>query len=196
LSALAALGIDTITKKIQIKSVLLLCLIPFLLEVWQIKTPSVSVPLENSIPAVYKWIRRQPEPVIIAELPLSVFYHGIVMEDQLYTPYAALRQPDTYALETYRTYFSAYHKKRMINGYSGYLTDSYNKLAANLEGFPSDNSIQTLQHLGVTNIIVHLWQYDVKKQDEIRTALSESRLVTPVYFENNDVLYIISNNLD
>ena len=97
------------------------------MEVWQKNTPFVSIPEKNAIPKVYSWLRAQPEPVVIAELPISLFYHGTMMENQLYTSYASLNESGIYAIETYRIYFSTLHKKRMINGYSGFLPDRYNR---------------------------------------------------------------------
>jgi len=194
LSILAALGIDKIMKQVKSKWIVCLFIIPFLIEIWQINTPFVSVPLENSIPKVYKWIQRQPEPMILAELPLSIFYHGNLMEDQYYTPYSSLQKEDTSALETYRTYFSAFHKKRMLNGYSGYLPEQYNSMAGILENFPSEYSITALRNLGVTDIVVHIWQYDESKRNGIIKMLTDSTLVSLSYSDGKDFVYKILKN--
>ena len=44
--------------------------------------------------------------------------------------------------------------KPMVNGYSGYMPVRYFEHTANLEGFPDERSIQYLQRLGVTRVLV------------------------------------------
>jgi hypothetical protein len=191
-SALASMGIVAISKLKTSKWIIGILLCMFIAEIWQYNTPVISLPSEKNLPKVYQWIREQPEPMILAELPISLFYHGETMENQLYRTYDALRQSDTYAIETYRIYFSTFHHKRMINGYSGFLTDSYNRLAENLENFPSEYSIRSLQDIGVTHAVVHLWQYDNKRRSDITKALSDSPLLTVSYSQNGDLVYAIN----
>jgi hypothetical protein len=191
LSALSAMGINYLmkVKTGKLISGLLLCL--FFIEVWQIRTPYVSIPSGASIPKVYGWVRLQPEPMILAEVPISLFYHGNSMEDQLYLSYSNLKEPDIYALETYRIYFSTFHKKRMLNGYTGFLPESYNNVAAILENFPSDYSISTIRDMGITHVIVHLWQYDEKEKAVIMKTLDTSTVLSLSYSDSEDRVYII-----
>lgn len=191
LSALAAWGIDHITKKNKSKWVIGVFLCTFIIEVWQTNTPFVTIPLEKSIPKVYSWIAKQPEPMILVELPVSLFYHGSSMENQLYMPFSALGKADTYALETYRVYFSAFHKKRMINGYSGFLPESYNRLTETLEDFPSQQSIKALQDIGVTHAVVHIRQYENENRSKIVQALASSSLLTLSYSIDDDLVYTV-----
>lgn len=191
LCVLAAGGIDHIMKKNKSKWVAGVVLCTFIFEVWQTNTPFVTAPMKQSIPGVYTWIQEQAEPMILAELPIALFYHGNTMEDQLYKSYAMLHGSDVYALETYRVYFSVFHKKRMINGYSGFLPESYNKLAETLEGFPSEFSIKSLQEIGVTHAIVHIGQYENKKRDDVVKALNNSSLLTLAYSIDDDRVYTV-----
>ncbi len=191
LSVLAAWGIDRVMKKNKTTWVAVIFLCTFIFEVWQTNTPFVTVPLKQTIPEVYQWIFKQPEPMILAEVPISLFYHGAIMNDQLYRSYDTLQRSDTYALETYRVYFSTFHKKRIINGYSGFLPDSYNRLAQILEGFPSELSIKSLQDIGVTHAVIHIRQYEVKERSEIAKALANSSLLTLSYSNDDDLVYTI-----
>lgn len=102
-----------------------------------------------------------------------------------------LRELDIYALETYRIYFSSFHKKRMMNGYSGFLPESYNKLVDALGEFPSEISIKALQDIGVTHAVVHLRQYEKEKRNEIIKALASSSLLTLAYWQDDDFVYTI-----
>jgi len=88
LSMLASFRLDALLKKPRSWVLTIIILVIFLMEVWQKNTPFVSIPEKNAIPKVYSWLRAQPEPVVIAELPISLFYHGTMMENQLYTSYA------------------------------------------------------------------------------------------------------------
>jgi hypothetical protein len=191
LSALAALGISYLRKKHTPRLVIGIIVCLFLLEVWQTNTPYVAVAREQSIPDVYLWIKSQPEPMVLAELPISLFFYGTTMDDQLYKSYQTIREPDIYALETYRIYFSSFHKKQMINGYSGFLPDYYNRLAETLESFPSEYAIQRLQNIGVTHAVVHLWQYETKKRNDITKALEKTATVSTVFSNNDDIVYSI-----
>lgn len=185
LSVLASFGITYLLKRKK-SAVVHGAVVLFLMEIWQIHTPFISIP---PLPPVYQWIKVQPEPMILAEMPISLFYNGTKMELQLEKTYHELLESDTYALETYRVYFSSYHKKRMINGYSGFLPDSYNRLAETLEDFPSEYSIDELKKIGVTHAVVHLWQYEDK--DTITTKLTEFPELRLIYSDQHDMVYAI-----
>ncbi len=187
LSMLAAWGIKDLSKSLKARWIIVIFLI-FLIEIWQTNTPYVPI---ASMPKVYQWILEQPEPIILAEVPISLFYHGNIMENQLYRTYGTLQKSDTYALETYRVYFSVFHKKRMINGYSGFLMESYNKLTETLENFPADFSIKELRDIGVTHAVVHIRQYENEKRSDIIKALDSSPLLTLSYSNDDDLVYTI-----
>jgi hypothetical protein len=195
LSALSAFGIEYIMRlnlpNVGRKAILGLIFCLFIIEVWQIRTPFVAIPPDISIPKVYEWVRIQPEPMILAEVPIALFYHGNTMEDQLYLPYTNLKQKDIYASETYRIYFSTFHKKRMINGYTGFLPESYNILAEKLENFPSDYSIKTMKDIGITHVIVHLWQYEEDEKTNILKKLNTSPQLTLTYEDHENYVYSI-----
>ena len=194
LSMLSAFGIKELIKRKYGTWIIGAFFCIFLLEIWQIRTPFVSIPLKNSIPDVYVWIAKQPEPMILAELPVSLFYHGRKMEEQLTIPYTKLEKEDVYALETYRVYFSSFHQKRMLNGYSGYLSDTYNKLTEMLEGFPSEYTILEMRKIGITHIVVHSLQYDPKIREEMMATLKLSPLVTLTFDNSIDFVYRIAKS--
>lgn len=192
LCVLAAWGIDNVLKKDKLKWIIGLLTFSFIIEIWQTNTPYVEIPIDRSIPKIYTWVRDQPEPMILAELPVSLsFYYGNSMENQLNKSYATLQKPDVYALETYRIYFSAFHKKRMINGYSGFFPESYNSLVDTLENFPSNLAVNALQDIGVTHAIVHIGQYEETKRNDIVQALALSPSLTLSYSTDDDLVYTI-----
>ncbi len=190
LSVLSAYGINHLVKRKKTLIVYAAVLL-FFVEIWQVHTGFTPVPASDAMPPVYAWLSSQQEPMILAETPVSVFYNGTKMENQLHRSYSELSRQDTYALETYRMYFSTFHKKRMINGYSGFLPDSYNKLTATLENFPSEYSIGVLRKLGVTHAVIHLWQYTDTQRSDITKTLESMPFLTLVYSDEHDRVYVI-----
>lgn len=173
LAVLAAIGLTTLLTKKNMLLVMGIILALFLVEIWQIQTPSVDMPVGNSIPPVYQWLAGKPDSTIIVELPLRPEWRGIPMEEQLMRTYRETRDKDVYASETYRIYFSTIHHKRMINGYSGFFPQIYHDQAGILDNFPSAASIDLLtrQHIGY--IIIHAWQYTDKNFSEIERQISQ-----------------------
>lgn len=192
LSGLAAIGLSYILKG-KLKFLLSgLIIFLFMVEVWQVQTPSVPIAIGNDVPVVYQWLSTQPDSVIIAELPfrpLAVIVSS--MQDQLFRPYEKIRDNDGYALETYRTYFSIYHRKRMLNGYSGFFPQVYHDQATILQYFPSKSSIDLLERQHVTYIIVHAWQYTNKYIQDIKRELSRFQNIKLVQQLGDDYVYEI-----
>jgi hypothetical protein len=92
------------------------------------------VPVGHRVPEVYRWLAAHPTGAI-AEVP--VHGEGLVRE------------------ETLEMYFSAYHFKPIVHGYTAYpplLTRHLRRLAAE---FPSPVSLQALHSVGVDTVVVH-----------------------------------------
>jgi hypothetical protein len=156
---LAGIALDQIMILTKKSTIIYITLIIYFLEIWQINIPFVQVPLKSSIPEVYKWLVNQPQNTIIAELPMKLFYDGAPMSAQIMKTYDSLTDMDNYAAETYRVYFSSFHGKKMLNGYSGFFPTTYNDFAKSMENFPSTGSLNTLKENNVTYIIIHSRQY-------------------------------------
>lgn len=195
LCALASFGISKIYESKKYIWILPVLLSLFIVEIWQTNTPFVSIPSQREIPLVYEWIKQLPEPVALTEVPISLFYHGDKMESQLYRSYSELKQGDVYALETFRIYFSTFHHKKLLNGYSGFLPASYNHYAEILEDFPSEYSIKTIRDIGITHVIVHLSQYEKLKRAELTSLLASSPLLTKIYEDNDDQVYKLNKKI-
>jgi hypothetical protein len=92
------------------------------------------VPVGHAVPTVYSWLGHDRARAL-AELPIRG--EGHVRE------------------ETLEMYFSTYHWKPIIEGYTAYpslLTRVLRRLAAQ---FPSGASLQALQRVGVDTVVVH-----------------------------------------
>ncbi|MGE0703553.1 MAG: PA14 domain-containing protein [Vicinamibacterales bacterium] len=99
---------------------------------------TMAAPIEVSraqpVPSIYAAVRNEVG-AIVAELPLP----------NPRTPFVNAR----YMLH------STAHWKPMINGYSGFVPDSYRAHHEEIDNFPDQRSIIALQSLGVTHLFVH-----------------------------------------
>ena len=59
-------------------------------------------------------------------------------------------------------YFSTWHWTRMVNGYSGFVPQSYQDFTVGTAGFPLGDTVEFLQRVGVTHVGLHcaLWDDD------------------------------------
>jgi hypothetical protein len=108
-------------------------------------------PIYTRPPAIYA--RLPDSPVVLVELPLV--------------------RPDI-AYEPYYMYFSTFHWRSLVNGYSGFSPPSYQRLVDLMENFPSDDSIAELRRRGVTHVVVHGAFYRPAQYDRMIARLDES----------------------
>src|SRR5439155_11138716 len=120
-------------------------MITLLAEVWAVPT-SINVRLHGAglawpsadlagrdLTPVYRLVRSLPEGTVLAEFPFA--------------------DP---ANEIRYVFYSGYHRKPIINGYSGFSPEHYTRLAGALADVPtSDESWAALVESGATHAIVH-----------------------------------------
>ncbi len=102
-----------------------------------IPLPLLTMPIGDQIPAVYRWLNQQPGNGPILELPMRTNLRDI---------------------EGPRVYYSAFHWKPMVNGYSGWHTPVYTKLLGFTPTFPDEPSLRWIVGVGVQYVIVHRGQ--------------------------------------
>ena len=90
-------------------------------------------PVWRTAPAIYEAL--PPRPVVLAEFPAG-------------------GRPERFPATPY-LYFSSWHWRNMINGYSGYLPASYVDALEMLERFPADETLTLLRTRGVTHVTVN-----------------------------------------
>jgi hypothetical protein len=95
-----------------------------------------------------------PAPVVLAEFP----FHR-AEEAHLDAPYVLA---------------STAHWHRLVNGYSGFIPDSYARRAEALSHFPDEGALAELHRLGVTHVLVHGSRYRPQRAARIQSLL-ESR---------------------
>ncbi|MBC7228932.1 MAG: glycosyltransferase family 39 protein [Actinobacteria bacterium] len=105
------------------------------------------------VPEVYTWLRDQGD-VRVIELPT-----GTLGPVNLYDRNVDWRPQQVYDYiyrECRVMYFSTYHWKKMVNGYSGYMPFFYRRIMMEMQGFPSARSVALLRGLGVDYV---LWDW-------------------------------------
>lgn len=118
--------------------------------------PLALIPLESGagIPAEYRWLAAQPDARVI-ELPIAVPDH--TREQQI----AAREQ-----------YFSLYHGHPIVNGNANVLPKGYKALVLDMQRFPSPRALTLLQGLGITDIVLHLDQFDAARRADLERRLA------------------------
>jgi hypothetical protein len=92
------------------------------------------LPTGSGIPEVYRWLAREPDVRVVAEVPAS----RAKME----------------RLDALPMYLSTAHWKRTVQGFTGYFPPTYNFIKWRLHHFPSRESVTFLQRFGVDTVIV------------------------------------------
>lgn len=164
----------------------------FLLEIWQQPLALVKVPTNESVPLAYQWLRQQSDVKAIIELPIEKIENGIIpIDKQVTLLYEEITEDSPLAGETYRVYFAGFHSKKTVNGYSGYVPQSYQDAVANMDSFPSSASINYLRTQGVSHIVVHPWQLTQGKRGQYIIDPNHPELTTKFASVDGDIIYEI-----
>lgn len=84
-------------------------------------------------------------------------------------PFPIGKSPDDYESEAWAMYWSLFHERRLINGYSGFFPPSYLKLKSQLQHFPDRDSIEALRNSGARYFVVQ--QSFAQSQDLLTNRL-------------------------
>ena len=140
LSILAGFGanhLGMIFKPVTRKPFFLIAGGLILLESFSVPLPLAAVPPPAP---VYHWLAAQPGKPVVLELPMPV------------------RNEERWK-ETAYLYYSIFHWKPLINGYSGYFPPYYQSLCETMQGFPDSSSLAELHRFGVKYVIWHSGEY-------------------------------------
>ncbi len=148
---MAGYGLSYLLGRIKSKNLKVFIIIALLLflniEYLSIPQRMYSVPVKKDIPPTYLWLKEKPGDFPIIELPFL-------------TP---IGRESTYM------YFSLFHKKKIVNGYSGFIPSDTRHLRKRFDGFPSRSSIKSLKELDVKYVILHLKSWNkIEAQKKIK----------------------------
>ncbi len=105
-------------------------------------------------PYFCRWLAEQKGNFSIVELPMPVDASRVYYECMY-------------------MYWSIYHWKNLVNGYSGFFPPSYWPMNKVLQQFPNVDSVKLLNALGIKYVIVHFKMIDEEQTGRIKTQLSE-----------------------
>lgn len=109
-----------------------------------------------SLPAADRWLASQPAPFAVAEFPLDTRNDGT----------SNLRQSE-FMLH------SMAHWQKTIHGYSGITPRLHAELYEELISFPDTRSLESLESLGVTFVVIHKSLYDRSHWSDMQGRLNE-----------------------
>ena len=109
----------------------------------------MTMPVDREIPEVYQWLANETGDFAIVELPSNLFS------------------------DTKYMYYSAYHWKKLVNGYSGFVPEDYSNTILTLMTFPSDESIYLLRAKEIKYVVIHSSELDGSQWNCTSTAIKE-----------------------
>lgn len=140
--------------------------------------PIALLPARGKIPPIYNYLAKTPADAVLLELPLP-----------------ARRR--TYYQDALPMYYSLFHGRRIVNGYSGFFPPAYSIIQEAMESFPTEETAALLKRLKVNFILVRSDGYRPEKAREIVTQLTnwsqDFRLVAQ---NEKDFLYEIQLDCD
>ncbi len=104
--------------------------------------------------SVYNWLAKQKDDFAIIELPMPI--------DGSRAHY-----------EAEYMYRSIYHWKPLVNGYSGFFPPDYWPINRKMQRFPSFESVEILEQLGIKYVIVHFAMLDGERITRIKNQIPE-----------------------
>jgi len=161
---LAGIGMKSILAKFDKKkfivwgSIGLLCVLN--LEYLSVPQRTRIVPIREDVPPTYRWLADEAEEAPIIELP----FHRNIGRDAVYM------------------YFSIFHWKKLVNGYSGFIPPAIFYIRKVFETFPSPASLDILKTLGIKYVVLHPRIFKEEKASRVVRSIrddfpSELRLI-------------------
>ena len=145
LTVLAGYGLKSLlnaVKKKPLKTTMIGILIIFLnLEYLSIPQRIRFIPTKENIPPIYKWLKDKKDDFSLIELP----FNNSIGKDSVYM------------------YFSLFHGKKLVNGYSGFLPPEIFYIRGIFKRFPDPFSLEILKFLKVKYVVLHpnIWKEEV-----------------------------------
>lgn len=135
------------------KSVVLLLMLLPIVETWPTTNRWHTVPSEQTHAGWIEWIRREtPRDTVLACVPIAI---GNAVED--------------FEETTAWMYLGLRHRRRMVNGYSGFFPEHYMSMRKLMPGFPDDATLTRLRELGVDYLVIRMDGIPREARDRLKT---------------------------
>jgi hypothetical protein len=165
LAVLAGLGFDRLTTFLRPNRYRLAAVITAaLLLVEFTAIPFRLVPYEVKRPAADRWLKGQPTPFTVAELP-------VMPNERYHTAYML---------------HSMVHWQRTVHGYSGMRPAFHERLYRQLTRFPDEDSLTSLAELRVTYIVVHVSDYPPDDWPAVEARLAQYESWLALEYQDRD----------
>jgi hypothetical protein len=160
LTVLCAYGWLALSEKFHISSTKLAALTLFLLSAEFFSAPIPLLPMVsgNRIPQAYQYLQKSVDGGGVLELPT----HALSTTNSDFT-------------DRIYTYFSAYHFKPIVVGYSGYFPPTFDTLIAETAKLPSSDSLDLFEAIGVRTIILNTKLLDAAQLQRWNDAVANGR---------------------
>jgi hypothetical protein len=112
----------------------------------------------NGVPAIYERLRDLPDPVRLVEMP--------------FWPPEAFFENGEYVIN------STAHWRPLMNGYSGFLPQSYRDRAPFFWYFPEPRALDRLKPEGATHVMVHLERFAPHERPDLERALRDQTVLS------------------
>jgi hypothetical protein len=154
-AVLAGWGLDFLWRKLKPRAlrVALAALLLLAVNAEYLCLPQrlMSFPVGRDIPPTYLWLAEQKGDFAVIELPMA----GDIGQEAGYM------------------YFSLFHKKKIMNGYSGFIPPTADFVHELFQDYPSRTSLDLLQDLGIKYVIFHAHRLRPLKAQEARDRMRE-----------------------
>jgi hypothetical protein len=157
LAVLAAFGVRSLMKRMPRRTAAAAAVVVMLAitaEYLSVPVPLLSYPVKDGIPEVYRWLADLPGDFAVVELPMPDYEQGLEY------------------LECVRMYYSTYHWKRLVNGYSGYFPPRYYEHCRLWTAGPLGTVLDDMKSLGVRYVLLHFGEMEGARAERVRAELA------------------------
>ena len=145
-------------------------------ETLSIPTRMTPVETPNEVPPVYHWLAARPDDAPALELP--------TIEARW------LDRPNELERQGHEEYLSIYHWHPTPSGYSGFEPPFFWSVIREAKDFPTDESINFFQYVGVKYLIFHQNQYSPARWHDIASRIAKFRdVLRPLARFGDDSVY-------
>ena len=123
-------------------------------------------------PLVYRWLAKQEKPMVIYEIP-TLGYRGDHARDARYL------------------YWSTYHGKTLVNGYSGYFPPDYLELAREARNLPANEVLDKLRKRGAQYLVLHIKEFPPHERRGVLDRFKGSKQLKLVYHNTWQYVFAI-----
>ena len=140
-------------------------------ELWPLPLRLVKVPGElDELPRIYKHVNSLPADAVLIEMPIAIGKSEQKLEaDARYM------------------YFSTFHWRQLVNGYSGFIPQAYMELVNVILGATPQVAFSALKAFGVQYVLAHT--DELSEAEKTRLKQLETEHLKPIFSEGSDSLY-------